>query len=497
MDDQLPARTISLRRRLMLAFFAAALITAAITAYTTAGAQPAPTEAARQLTALTVTSAVIVTIIAAFIVVQFAIMRLSHVARVVEALASGQHTARTGMKGGDEIGQLGAAIDRYATRVEQKQDELRHTLRRHRREIAHLNHILEALPDGVVVLDSAGCVTFVNEQAKVWLGNQAESEDWQSVTAVVTDKLGAAIAPGLYALGDPRRIDMGERVISAQAAALIQNGERTGTVIAMRDISDDVRRERAREALLSRMAQEIENPLREHGRFSGRANATAPIANFAREMNKHAVALHRLIAEMRDLTADSGARPLTTAQRPIALETLIWAVANEWRQIAQAANLRMDVQIEQRGQYVLGDERRLRWALGNILDNAIKYTPPGGAISLEIKSEENDFARLRVRDNGTGISPDDLPNVFTRFYRGTPITREGRTINVPGTGQGLSVARQIVESTGGRIQVRSKVGVGTAVYLTLPLTAAEPLKLPRLEGLDEETVQLSVDDALS
>ena len=100
------------------------------------------------------------------------------------------------------------------------------------------------------------------------------------------------------------------------------------------------------------------------------------------------------------------------------LETLIWAVANEWKQVAQAANLTLNVNIERSGLYILGDERRLRWALGNIIDNAIKYTPPGGKVSLEIKDEEDGFARLRIRDNGVGIAADELPHVFTRFFRG-------------------------------------------------------------------------------
>ena len=111
--------------------------------------------------------------------------------------------------------------------------------------------------------------------------------------------------------------------------------------------------------------------------------------------------------------------------RQLPLDTLIWAVANEWKQVAQAANLTMTVTIDRPGLQIVGDERRLRWALGNIIDNAIKYTPPGGKISLEIKDEEDGYARLRVRDNGVGIAADELPHVFTRFYRGNAGQRDG------------------------------------------------------------------------
>ena len=132
-----------------------------------------------------------------------------------------------------------------------------------------------------------------------------------------------------------------------------------------------------------------------------------------------------------------------------------------------------DRNIDRPGLQIVGDERRLRWALGNIIDNAIKYTPPGGKISLEIKDEEDGYARLRVRDNGVGIAADELPNVFTRFYRGDPVSVTGRALRVPGTGQGLTIARQIIETHDGRIYLRSSPGVGTAVYFTLPMAVYE------------------------
>ena len=130
----------------------------------------------------------------------------------------------------------------------------------------------------------------------------------------------------------------------------------------------------------------------------------------------------------------------------------------------------MNVEVQRSGLTVYGDERRLRWALGNVVDNAIKYTPPGGKVSIEIKGEDDGFARLRIRDNGVGISSDELPYVFTRFFRGNPVSSNGRELNVHGTGQGLTIARQIIEAHGGRITLRSSPGVGTAVYLTLPRT---------------------------
>jgi two-component system sensor histidine kinase VicK len=213
--------------------------------------------------------------------------------------------------------------------------------------------------------------------------------------------------------------------------------------------------------------------------------------NFAREMSRHAVALHNLIGEMRDLAA-YGPEPPPQEQKPLALETLFWAVANEWRQKATDAGLTLEVVIERRGLFVLGDERRLRWAIGNLVNNAVQYTPAGGKVTMEIRAEEEGVARMRVRDTGVGISRADQPYVFTRFYRGTAVTEDGATLRVPGTGQGLTVARQILQAHGGDIRIKSKPLVGTAVYFSLPVTAPEGLSFARSTGSAEPGASVRV-----
>ena len=101
---------------------------------------------------------------------------------------------------------------------------------------------------------------------------------------------------------------------------------------------------------------------------------------------------------------------------------------------------------------------------------------------------------MRVRDSGVGIVPEELPHVTQRFYRGNPKMDTGEIIRTPGMGQGLYTARMIIEAQGGFMRVRSKPGVGTAVYFSLPITAAVTLDLPRIkEDFEGETVQLPQD----
>lgn len=433
-------------------------------------------------------------VIVVFIALGLVMRGVGRVTRVAEALAEGHSSERTGMSGADELGRLGAALDRYADSVDARVDHLHESLRRQRRETEHLNSVLGALPHGVIVQDIDGRVVLLNDHARMLLGAQTRGgreANLNDITALVTDALGLALAPGLYAVGNPKYLELDGRMVSAHAVALTSlANKRVGTVIVLHDTTDDVRRERARDQLVDRLEADVQSSLAAQGRLH--AGSRSP-DNFAREINRHANALQKFIIEMRELTADFKLHRFEHEQRPLLLDTLIWALANEWRQVAQTENLTLQVKIGQRGLYVLGDERRLRWALGNIVDNAIKYTPPGGTVVLEVRGELDGKAHLRLHDNGVGIAKDELPHVFTRFYRGNPATEGGRALRVPGSGQGLSIARHIIEMHGGSIRLKSSQWVGTAVYVALPLTAPVSLELPRLfttNDMDGDTVDL-------
>jgi heavy metal sensor kinase len=115
---------------------------------------------------------------------------------------------------------------------------------------------------------------------------------------------------------------------------------------------------------------------------------------------------------------------------------------------------------------IRGDADQLRRLLFNLLDNAIKFTPAGGMVSVTLERSDGE-ARVIVEDAGVGIPPEHLPHVFERFYRVDP----ARNGEVEGTGLGLAIAQSIAEAHGGSIEMESTVGMGTRAILTLP---AEP-----------------------
>jgi signal transduction histidine kinase len=115
----------------------------------------------------------------------------------------------------------------------------------------------------------------------------------------------------------------------------------------------------------------------------------------------------------------------------------------------------------------IGDRDRLAQVLDNLLLNALKFTPPRGAIVVRLTCRSG-HAQIEVADTGVGIAEEDLPHLFDRFYR----ARNAAGLSVPGLGLGLTIVRTIVEGHGGTVQVRSREGEGTSFTVVLPVVGS-------------------------
>jgi two-component system sensor histidine kinase BaeS len=135
---------------------------------------------------------------------------------------------------------------------------------------------------------------------------------------------------------------------------------------------------------------------------------------------------------------------------------------------AESAGIRLAVQASGHAE-VYGDPDRIRQVVGNLVGNALRYTPPGGSITIGSRVS-GDAVIVEVSDTGCGIAPDDLPHVFDRFWRAD--ASRGRSTG--GSGLGLAIARQIVADHDGDMSVRSQVGMGTTFTVRLPLSGVTP-----------------------
>jgi two-component system sensor histidine kinase BaeS len=127
----------------------------------------------------------------------------------------------------------------------------------------------------------------------------------------------------------------------------------------------------------------------------------------------------------------------------------------------------LSLELELQPAWVDGDPDRLRQVIANLLDNALRYTESGGSVTVSVGPHEG-RARLRVADTGIGIDRDDLPFVFTRFWRG----ERSRSRSTGGAGIGLAIAQELVRAHGGHIEVASEPGKGSLFTVSLPLAGA-------------------------
>ena len=180
--------------------------------------------------------------------------------------------------------------------------------------------------------------------------------------------------------------------------------------------------------------------------------------------------INRLIGDMLDLDRmESGRMSMRSGDVDIN-EVLSEAMARA----GTASTVEFKSDFDPRLPIVVGDRDRLIQVVSNLVNNAIKYSPDGGTVTLSTRAEGG-YALISVTDTGLGIPPDEIGHVFERFRR----VRSGAAQSIPGTGLGLTIVKQIVEMHGGKIWVESAVGHGSAFHFTVPLAAEDATPLQR------------------
>jgi signal transduction histidine kinase len=174
--------------------------------------------------------------------------------------------------------------------------------------------------------------------------------------------------------------------------------------------------------------------------------------------------LNRLTNDLLLLARFEG-KPIPSDSGIVDVGDLLRDLSEFFEVVAQDREIRLEHLLAS-GARASGDRMMLQQAFSNLIDNALKYTPRGGVVALEMENSPP-WVAVRIRDTGEGIPEKDLPHVFERFYR----VDKSRSRYTGGSGLGLSITRRIVELHGGRIGIQSEPGHGTTVTVSLPLAS--------------------------
>lgn len=362
-----------------------------------------------------------------------------------------------------------------AKRINEQNSLLKTKLQQREHDVERLEGILGNITEGIIMQDMEGRVEYMNRAAKELIGSQKNF--WQSELARLFESARESgdSSTELAPLGDIQRIQIEHRVLGAHLAAVFNNhGERIGTMIVLRDVTRDALADRLKDQFVTAISHELKTPMTVIKGMSevlkNQPEDQPANRKLLETLSRNVDILDRMVVELLDVS-EMGAGSFDIRQVEIDLEEMLWSVVKGAE--PEISKNRLDVMVMMREVEVLGiigDDERLRWALGHLLQNSIHYTEPGGHIVLRASLDENpQYIRVDLLDSGVGIAEKDLPHIFERFYRGDPRNAQGKLVDPRGLGQGLFIARTVAEAHGGYLGVlHSKVGEGSTFTLVLP-----------------------------
>ncbi len=394
--------------------------------------------------------------------------------RQSQALAGGDLSQRTSIATNDEMAELGRSLNRMA-------DALQDSLRRLEDERDRVRTILENMAEGVVLIGPDGRIREINAAGAGMLGlGQHQAAGQRPLEAVrsyeLADLLDRARRDG-RAAGELALTFPTYRVLEASVVALKEGAGAEGILLVLRDVTELRRLEAIRMEFVANVSHELRTPLTAIRGFvetllEGALDSPAEARRFLETAARHAERLSRLLDDLLDLSnIELGRTPLHTEL--VVAREVIEHVAAGLEPVASKKHLRLSVEAPGDLPPVLADRDRLAQVLINLVDNAIKFTPEGGTVSVAARraapgaaglSDRTDAVEIAVTDTGIGIPPKDLPRITERFYR----VDKGRSRELGGTGLGLAIVKHLVHAHGGTLSVNSEPGKGTQVRFTLP-----------------------------
>lgn len=337
---------------------------------------------------------------------------------------------------------------------------LREALQRSQAREQQLQQLLDAFPWGIVLLDERGRVVWVNRAAKSLLGvDIGQVQDMAAVALFRRHEVDGLLQEAGRAGEAARDLELG-----GVLHVWVRRLQEAGFLMVVQDVTRERRAEVVRRDFVANVSHELRTPLASlramaetlrDGALEDTELATRFLDQILREVDRMA----RLVNDLLDLSAlEAGVVRLRWED--LEATSLLHAVARRYEPTASQKGVSLVVRP---GEAVLrGDRDRLEQALGNFVDNAVKYTPPGGQVELGVEVH-GDEVHLVVEDTGPGIPPEHLPRVFERFYRADP----SRSRAEGGTGLGLAIAKHVALAHGGRVEAdnRPEGGARFAVVL--------------------------------
>jgi two-component system phosphate regulon sensor histidine kinase PhoR len=392
-----------------------------------------------------------------------------HIEQLVRQIAGGERPRTFLVDGGTLAQRVGLALENIFRRQQQLDQQIA------RRE-SGTQAILGAMQDGLLVVDTRRHITLMNRTFEDLFQLRAGALGAPLLETVRHATLDRLIAETLRT-GKPMQSELtltdsktnAERHVEVSAVPMKDDVDlTTGAVVLFHDITQLKRLDQVRSDFVANVSHELRTPL---SILRGYIETLVDNSETSREelsrilqvMERHSKRLGLLVDDLLSLAQlESSNTNLEMGQ--VQLPELFNNVTRDWKEKLAEKNLKVIVDLPPDAPPIRADGTRLQEVLYNLLENAVKYSRENGEIRLQAARRGSEIV-LSVGDDGIGISKDDLPRIFERFYRAD----KARSRELGGTGLGLAIVKHIAQLHGGRVEAESEPGRGTTIRAVLPI----------------------------
>jgi len=403
---------------------------------------------------------------AAWLLSRYAFAPIREMRRVAASIAEGHLEGRLATSAGDELSPIAGAINQLA-------EQLRLRLEEVTQEKEQLRAVLEGMVEGVLVVDAKGGVLLANSRLREFYeltGDPLGRPYVEVLRDAAVDEVLRETAASDATVTRQLRVGRGvPRTLQVQAVRFPAEGPRAGSVAVFHDISELARLEEVRRDFVANASHELRTPLAAIRGFAETLLESPSLTDGERRsyleiIDRHAQRLTHIVHDLLELSTIERGR-LRLEPVDVDVGELIGSLIRDTGPRLRDRKLELHYG-EEGSARAFADPRALEQILINLLDNAMKYTEPGGRIEISVE-DAGPKLRVRVRDTGIGIPEEDLGRIFERFYR----VDKARSRALGGTGLGLAIVKHLVQSLGGEISVASRLGEGSTFTFTLPRAA--------------------------
>jgi len=389
---------------------------------------------------------------------------LRDISAAAARIGKGDLSFRIPVTGRDESAELASVMNDMSARIESNMTRI--SAERNR-----LDTILSSMGEGVMVTDNLGTITLANPSFRdlFSLDDYIEGESLIEITRqpALNTSLKRILQTREEIQEEITLQGIDEKTILVHWVPLLEKGEMAGVVAVFHDISDLKKLEKIRKDFVANVSHELRTPVAVIKGYAealisdGQGIDREKIARFSKIIHNHAERLTSLISDLLTLSQlESGKLELNL--QPVTIQGAVNRARNLLESKAADKEISINQHISHGSTQVLVDLGRLEQVLINLLDNAIKYTPLHGSVTISTE-DIGSMIKVSVTDTGIGIPAKDLPRIFERFYR----VDAARSREIGGTGLGLSIVKHIVQAHGGTVSVESIQGKGSTFSFTI------------------------------